>query len=60
MLNLCVLCLGLGMKLRSELYKQYIHFFLLLQNMSDIGRVKKYEVYLAERQKRDLGGDLEN
>lgn len=28
--------------------------------MSDIGRVKKYEVYLAERQKRDLGGDLEN
>lgn len=24
--------------------------------MSDIGRVKKYEVYLAERQKRDLGG----
>lgn len=28
--------------------------------MSDIGRVKKYEVFLAERQKRDLGGDLEN
>lgn len=28
--------------------------------MSDIGRVKKYEVYLAERQKRDLGGDVEN
>lgn len=28
--------------------------------MSDIGRVKKYEVYLAERQKRDLRGDLEN
>lgn len=28
--------------------------------MSDISRVKKYEVYLAERQKRDLGGDLEN
>lgn len=28
--------------------------------MSDIGRVKKYEVYLEERQKRDLGGDLEN
>lgn len=28
--------------------------------MSDIGRVKKYEVYLAERQKRDLGGDMEN
>lgn len=28
--------------------------------MSDIGRVKKYEVYLAERQKRDLGGGVEN
>lgn len=28
--------------------------------MSDIGRVKKYEVYLAERQKRDLGGEVEN
>lgn len=28
--------------------------------MSDIGRVKKYEVYLAERQKRDLVGDVEN
>lgn len=28
--------------------------------MSDIGRVKKYEVYLAERQKRDLGGDMKN
>lgn len=28
--------------------------------MSDIGRVKKYEVYLAERQNRDLGGDVEN
>lgn len=28
--------------------------------MSDIGRVKKYEVYLAERQKRDLERDLEN
>lgn len=28
--------------------------------MSDIGRVKKYEVYLAEQQKRDLGGDMEN
>lgn len=28
--------------------------------MSDIGRVKKYEVYLAERQQRDLGGDVEN
>lgn len=28
--------------------------------MSDIGRVKKYEVYLAERQKRDLGGDVDN
>lgn len=28
--------------------------------MSDIGRVKKYEVYLAERQKRDLGGGVGN
>lgn len=28
--------------------------------MSDIGRVRKYEVYLAERQKRDLGGEVEN
>lgn len=28
--------------------------------MSDIGRVRKYEVYLAERQKRDLGGGVEN
>lgn len=28
--------------------------------MSDIGRVKKYEVYLVERQNRYLGGDLEN
>lgn len=28
--------------------------------MSDIGRVKKYEVYLAERQKRDLGGGVES
>lgn len=28
--------------------------------MSDIGRVRKYEVYLAERQKQDLGGGVEN
>lgn len=28
--------------------------------MSDIGRVRKYEVYLAERQKQDLGGEVEN
>lgn len=28
--------------------------------MSDIGRVNKYEVYLAERQKQDLGGGVEN
>lgn len=26
--------------------------------MKDIGRLRKYEVYLAERQKRDLAGGL--